>query len=95
MAPPKAKQSQSGQRLKVIIRRLPPDLPPAVFWKTVQPWVPQGAAEGGDQIEDKENNVAWSVFKQGKVRKRYVPLPSPSPNLALTRVFLSHPQWEG
>ncbi|GAA5845938.1 hypothetical protein JCM5353_008173 [Sporobolomyces roseus] len=69
MAPPRAKQSQSGQRLKVIVRRLPPDLPPAVFWKTVQPWVPQGAVEGGDQNEDKENNVAWSVFKQGKVRK--------------------------
>jgi len=74
MAPQKAKQSQSGQRLKVIVRRLPPDLPPAVFWKTVQPWVPQGAAEAVEQSEDKENAVAWSVFKQGKVRKRYVHL---------------------
>ncbi|GAA5983440.1 hypothetical protein JCM5350_007651 [Sporobolomyces pararoseus] len=72
MAPGKSKPSQPNQRLKAIVRRLPPDLPPTVFWKTVEPWVQrQSTAEGGQEPqENKENDtVAWSEFKQGIVRK--------------------------
>ncbi|GAA5954358.1 hypothetical protein JCM3765_004433 [Sporobolomyces pararoseus] len=72
MAPGKSKPSQPNQRLKAIVRRLPPDLPPAVFWKTVEPWIQrQPAVEGGHEAQDNKENdtVEWSEFKQGIVRK--------------------------
>jgi regulator of nonsense transcripts 3 len=72
MAPSKSKPSQPSQRLKAVVRRLPPDLPPAVFWKTVEPWVQRHSPteEGQATAENKENElVAWSEFKQGIVRK--------------------------
>jgi hypothetical protein len=73
MAPTKPKASQSNQRLKAVVRRLPPDLPPAVFWKTVEPWIHrENTADKQDTTESKENTVAWSDYKQGVVRKRSV-----------------------
>ncbi|GAA5877421.1 hypothetical protein JCM16303_003326 [Sporobolomyces ruberrimus] len=70
MAPTKPKASQSNQRLKAVVRRLPPDLPPAVFWKTVEPWIHrENTADKQDTTESKENTVAWSDYKQGVVRK--------------------------
>ena len=50
---------QSTERLKTVVRRLPPNLPEDVFWQSVQPWVT-------------EESVSWKVFYAGKARKRYV-----------------------
>ncbi|GAA5932651.1 RNA-binding protein [Sporobolomyces koalae] len=69
MAPSKSKQPQAGQRLKVIVRRLPPDLPPTVFWRTVEPWVHRNPNSDLESTDDKESDVLSTVFKQGKVRK--------------------------
>jgi regulator of nonsense transcripts 3 len=44
-------------RLKTVVRRLPPNLPEDVFWQSVQTWVT-------------EESVSWKVFYPGKVRKR-------------------------
>jgi regulator of nonsense transcripts 3 len=49
----------SSERLKVVVRRLPPDLPEEIFWKSVEPWVSQ-------------EKVSWKAFYPGKARKRYV-----------------------
>ncbi|KIK00982.1 hypothetical protein K443DRAFT_582423 [Laccaria amethystina LaAM-08-1] len=48
---------QSTERLKTVVRRLPPNLPEEVFWQSVQPWVTEEA-------------VSWKVFYAGKARKR-------------------------
>ena len=47
------------ERLKAVIRRLPPNLPEEVFWQSVQNWAT-------------EESVIWKVFYPGKFRKRYV-----------------------
>lgn len=47
-----------GERLKTIVRRLPPNLPEDTFWKSVQRWVT-------------DETVVWKSYCQGKVRKRY------------------------
>jgi regulator of nonsense transcripts 3 len=47
------------ERLKVVIRRLPPNLPEDVFWQSVQTWAT-------------EENISWKAFYPGKSRKRYV-----------------------
>ncbi|KAF8513571.1 Smg-4/UPF3 family-domain-containing protein [Hysterangium stoloniferum] len=51
-------QSTAPIRLKTVVRRLPPNLPEAIFWQSVQPWVT-------------EETVAWKVFYQGKLRKKF------------------------
>lgn len=67
-------------RLKVVIRRLPPDLPEAVFWKSVSPWVVPHVAETTSAVEGEPGDgagaargdraVVWSKYKCGKVRRR-------------------------
>lgn len=47
------------EKLKTVIRRLPPNLPEEIFWQSVQPWVT-------------EETASWKQFHQGKMRKRYV-----------------------
>ncbi|KAI5121911.1 hypothetical protein M0805_000240 [Coniferiporia weirii] len=58
----KAKAAQSSNavtdKLKTVVRRLPPNLPEDVFWQSVQPWV-------------SDETVSWKFFYQGKIRKRY------------------------
>jgi Smg-4/UPF3 family len=49
---------QQTERLKVVIRRLPPNLPEDIFWQTVQQWVT-------------EETTSWKVFYPGKFKKRY------------------------
>ncbi|KZT56986.1 hypothetical protein CALCODRAFT_470248 [Calocera cornea HHB12733] len=57
-APKKRKgQEPSAARLKVIVRRLPPNLPEAIFWKSVEPWV-------------SEESIAWRTFYPGKVKPK-------------------------
>ncbi len=47
------------ERLKTVVRRLPPNLPEDVFWQSVQQWVTDGT-------------VVWKEYHQGKFRKRSV-----------------------
>ncbi|EGO26896.1 hypothetical protein SERLADRAFT_436716 [Serpula lacrymans var. lacrymans S7.9] len=59
--PPKEKKGQVGssgtERLKTVIRRLPPNLPEDVFWQSVQSWVT-------------DDTTLWKMFYPGKVGKR-------------------------
>jgi len=43
-------------KLKIVVRRLPPNLPEQLFWKSVEPWV-------------SEETAGWRDFKQGKLAK--------------------------
>lgn len=52
------------ERLKTVVRRLPPNLPEEVFWQSVQKWVT-------------EETVIWKEYYQGKFRKRCVRLSRP------------------
>lgn len=45
------------ERLKTVVRRLPPNLPENIFWQSVQQWVT------GDTVQ-------WKAFYQGKFRTR-------------------------
>ncbi|KAJ6530391.1 Smg-4/UPF3 family-domain-containing protein [Mycena vulgaris] len=47
----------STERLKTVVRRLPPNLPEDVFWQSVQSWV-------------SDETVTWKIFYPGKLRKR-------------------------
>ncbi|KAJ7673548.1 Smg-4/UPF3 family-domain-containing protein, partial [Mycena rosella] len=47
----------STERLKTVVRRLPPNLPEDVFWQSVHSWV-------------SDETVAWKIFYPGKLRKR-------------------------
>lgn len=49
----------SQPRLKVVVRRLPPNLPEHVFWETVSPWVSRDGPEA----------VTWSYYRPGKLRQ--------------------------
>lgn len=35
----KKQPSAAAPRLKLVVRRLPPNLPEELFWKTVSPWI--------------------------------------------------------
>jgi len=60
---PKPQAAPHGnERLKTIVRRLPPNLPEEIFWQSVQPWVT-------------DDSISWKVFHAGKLRKRCVSLP--------------------
>jgi regulator of nonsense transcripts 3 len=48
---------QSNERLKTVIRRLPPNLPEDVFWKSVEAWVT-------------DDTVLWKMYYPGKLRKK-------------------------
>lgn len=79
MAPGKAtNKGQPQQRLKIVVRRLPPDLPAAVFWKSVAPWVTREDSDAPGL--DGSERVLWSEYRPGKVRKR---CDSPSSSLAV------------
>jgi regulator of nonsense transcripts 3 len=64
----KAKEKRQGptkaangtDRLKTVVRRLPPNLPEQVFWQSVQTWVT-------------DDTVLWKEFCPGKVKKKSVP----------------------
>ena len=58
--PFKEKKSQGksqNERLKIVVRRLPPNLPEEIFWQSVSEWV-------------SDQTVSWKSFHPGKVRKR-------------------------
>jgi regulator of nonsense transcripts 3 len=47
-----------GERLKIVVRRLPPNLPEDIFWQSVSNWVT-------------DDTVAWKSYFPGKPKKRY------------------------
>ncbi|KAG1740497.1 Smg-4/UPF3 family-domain-containing protein [Suillus paluster] len=49
--------ANATERLKTVVRRLPPNLPEEIFWQSVQPWVT-------------DDSVTWKVYHSGKLRKR-------------------------
>jgi regulator of nonsense transcripts 3 len=60
----KAKEKRQGQpkangteRLKTVVRRLPPNLPEHIFWQSVQTWVT-------------DDSVIWKEYWLGKVKKK-------------------------
>ena len=60
----KAKEKRQGQskgsgteRLKTVVRRLPPNLPEQIFWQSVQTWVT-------------DETILWKEFCPGKVKKK-------------------------
>jgi hypothetical protein len=53
----RSSQTQQNERLKIIVRRLPPNLPEDLFWQSVLPWVT-------------EETTIWKIFYPGKLRKK-------------------------
>ena len=53
-----SQQESNNERLKTVVRRLPPNLPEGIFWQSVQSWVT-------------EDTAVWKTYYPGKVRKRY------------------------
>ncbi|KAF8186365.1 Smg-4/UPF3 family-domain-containing protein [Pholiota molesta] len=53
----KASLPQQNERLKTVVRRLPPNLPEDIFWQSVQPWVT-------------EESALWKLYCPGKLRKK-------------------------
>ncbi|CAA7266188.1 unnamed protein product [Cyclocybe aegerita] len=52
-----ASQVHQNERLKTVVRRLPPNLPEEIFWQSVQPWVT-------------EETTIWKTYYKGKLRKK-------------------------
>ncbi|KAL0946194.1 hypothetical protein HGRIS_012456 [Hohenbuehelia grisea] len=50
-------QSTPNERLKTIVRRLPPNLPEEIFWQSVATWV-------------SDETAVWRTYYQGKLRKK-------------------------
>ncbi|KAH9925165.1 Smg-4/UPF3 family-domain-containing protein [Fomitopsis serialis] len=53
----KSANKPQTERLKTVVRRLPPNLPEDIFWQSVQQWVT-------------DETVQWKAYYQGKFRKR-------------------------
>jgi len=54
----KPQGKSQNERLKVVVRRLPPNLPEDIFWQSVSEWV-------------SDETASWKSFHVGKVKKRY------------------------
>lgn len=53
----KEKMQSPGERLKIVVRRLPSNLPEDIFWHSVSNWVT-------------DNSVSWKAYYPGKPKKR-------------------------
>ncbi|KAF5348862.1 hypothetical protein D9756_009757 [Leucocoprinus leucothites] len=53
----KEKTQLPGERLKIVVRRLPPNLPEEIFWQSVSDWVT-------------DTTVSWKAYYPGKPKKR-------------------------
>ncbi|KAG8216154.1 Smg-4/UPF3 family-domain-containing protein [Butyriboletus roseoflavus] len=57
---PKSHPAQNGaERLKTVVRRLPPNLPEEIFWQSVQAWVT-------------DDTITWKSYCPGKLRTKRV-----------------------
>ncbi|MCO5556539.1 hypothetical protein L7F22_010088 [Adiantum nelumboides] len=56
--------AQQRPRLKVVVRRLPPNVPEDVFWRAVEPWVKRPGTTG----QGVASNVDWTRFVPGKIK---------------------------
>ena len=54
-------QPSPGERLKIVVRRLPSNLPEDIFWHSVSNWVTN-------------DSVSWKAYYPGKPKKRYAPM---------------------
>ena len=54
-------QKSQTERLKTIVRRLPPNLPEEIFWQSVSKWVT-------------EETATWKAYYPGKFKTRCVSL---------------------
>ena len=52
-------QKSQVERLKTVVRRLPPNLPEEIFWQSVAQWV-------------NEETITWKAYYPGKFKTRYV-----------------------
>lgn len=52
-------QKAQGERLKTVVRRLPPNLPEEIFWQSVAPWVT-------------DETASWRVYYPGKFKTKCV-----------------------
>lgn len=52
-----AAKANPHERIKTVVRRLPPNLPEEIFWQSVQKWV-------------SDETVVWKSYMQGKLRKK-------------------------
>lgn len=52
-------QKSQGERLKTVVRRLPPNLPEEIFWQSVAPWVT-------------DETTSWRVYYPGKFKTKCV-----------------------
>lgn len=52
-------QKSQAERLKTVVRRLPPNLPEDIFWQSVAPWV-------------SDETVSWKVYYPGKFKTKSV-----------------------
>ncbi|KAN0109074.1 Smg-4/UPF3 family domain containing protein [Russula decolorans] len=50
-------KANGAERLKTVVRRLPPNLPEQIFWQSVQTWVT-------------DDSVIWKEYCPGKVKKK-------------------------
>lgn len=65
MAGPKQpKPAAPAPRLKVVVRRLPADLPEHIFNQSISQWAPREVPEGREKV------LTWSSYEKGKVRTR-------------------------
>ncbi|UZJ56681.1 hypothetical protein CBS101457_006001 [Exobasidium rhododendri] len=60
-------------KLRVVVRRLPPNVPEAVFWKAISPWarVPSSLLKDEKstvEVDDTKVNVEHAVFIPGKLK---------------------------
>jgi hypothetical protein len=53
----KEKAAQHSERLKIVVRKLPPNLPEEIFWQSVQTWVT-------------DETTTWKIYYLGKFRSR-------------------------
>jgi len=53
----KPQGKSQNERLKIVVRRLPPNIPEDIFWQSVSEWV-------------SDETVSWKSFHAGKVKRR-------------------------
>jgi regulator of nonsense transcripts 3 len=70
-------KASGSERLKTVVRRLPPNLPEHIFWQSVQTWVT-------------DDTVLWKEYYPGKVKKKLVPDTLVVNSVALSCIIIAH-----